>query len=330
MEVGFLSNFLYDGIGIDLGTATFLAYVSGKGIVLREPSVVAIDRESGAVLAYGLEARHMIGRTPENIVAVRPLEDGVISDYRTAERMLRYYLGKICRHKLMRPNVVICVPCGVSEVQKRAVTEAALRAGARRIQLIEEPVAAAIGAGVDISKPCGKMVVDIGGGTTDIAVLSLGGIVVHSSIKTAGNSFDRNIVRYIRKNHNMAIGERCAEEIKINIGSVYDGDNNIINVRGRNLLTGLPDTICINSGEIQPVLSESAEVIADGVRSVLERTPPELIGDISVNGILLTGGGSLIRGIDKLIKIRTGIETTVAKDAVSCVAKGTGIVAGRK
>ena len=330
MEVGFLSNFLYDGIGIDLGTATFLAYVSGKGIVLREPSVVAIDRESGAVLAYGLEARHMIGRTPENIVAVRPLEDGVISDYRTAERMLRYYLGKICRHKLMRPNVVICVPCGVSEVQKRAVTEAALRAGARRIQLIEEPVAAAIGAGIDISKPCGKMVVDIGGGTTDIAVLSLGGIVVHSSIKTAGNSFDRNIVRYIRKNHNMAIGERCAEEIKINIGSVYDGDNNIINVRGRNLLTGLPDTICINSGEIQPVLSESAEVIADGVRSVLERTPPELIGDISVNGILLTGGGSLIRGIDKLIKIRTGIETTVAKDAVSCVAKGTGIVAGRK
>lgn len=325
-----MGNFLSDGIGIDLGTATVLGYVSGRGIVLREPTVVAVDVENDRTIAFGTEARHMIGRTPGNIVAVRPLKDGVISDYHMAERMLRYYIGKISRHKLMRPYVVICVPCGVTDVQRRAVTEAAMRAGARKIQLIEEPVAAAIGAGIDISKPCGKMVVDIGGGTTDIAVLSLGGIVVYSSVKTAGDSFDEYIIRFVRKNHSLSIGERCAEEIKINIGSVLGEEERRITVRGRSLLTGLPEAVSISSLEIEKVLSEPAEIIADAVCQVLERTPPELIGDISVNGILLTGGGSLIRGMDKLIKLRTGIETTIAKDAVSCVAKGTGIVAEGK
>ena len=322
-------SILSDGIGIDLGTASVLVYIAGKGIVLREPSVVAVDTNEDKTVAFGLEARHMLGRTPGNIVAVRPLRDGVISNYRMTERMLKYYITKASRHKLMRPSVVICVPCGVTDVERRAVTEAAMRAGARRIELIEEPVAAAIGAGIDISKPCGRMIVDIGGGTCDIAVLSLGGIVTSLSVRSAGDRFDENIIRYIRKKHNIAIGERTAEEIKINIGNVDDYEDGEIVVRGRSLLNGLPEAVTVSGADISEALREPAELIADSVRSVLERTPPELIGDISTSGILLTGGGSLIKGLDRMIARETGIDVTVAKDALSCVARGTGKIAER-
>lgn len=322
-----MRNFLCDGIGIDLGTASVLVYLAGKGIVLSEPSVVAVDSDSGRTIAFGSEARQMIGRTPGNIRAVRPVRDGVISDFRMTERMLKYYLTKVSRHRLMRPYVVICVPGGITDVERRAVNEAAMNAGARRIQLVEEPVAAAIGAGIDISKPVGRMIVDIGGGTCDIAVLSLGGMVVNSSVRVAGDTFDRNIIRYVRKNHNIAIGERCAEDIKMKIGCVGRCGRGEMAVRGRNLQSGLPETVTVTAEEISEAVSEPAETISDAVRSVLEKTPPELIGDISVNGILLTGGGSLLKGLDRLIARETGIETTVAKDAVSCVAKGTGKVA---
>ena len=322
-----MRSFLSDCIGIDLGTASVLVYIAGRGIVLSEPSVVAVDSESGKTIAYGTEARQMIGRTPGNIVAVRPLREGVISDFRMTERMLKYFITKSARNRIMRPGVVICVPSGITDVEKRAVYEAAMNAGARKIRLVEEPVAAAIGAGIDISKPCGRMVVDIGGGTCDIAVLSLGGIVVNSSIRVAGDTFDRNIIRYVRKNHNIAIGERCAENIKISIGCVGNAGKGEVTVRGRSLKTGLPEAVTVTSEEISEALAEPAESISDAVRSVLEKTPPELIGDISINGILLTGGGSLVKGIDRLISRETGIETSVAKDAVSCVAKGTGKVA---
>ncbi|HYE83669.1 MAG TPA: rod shape-determining protein [Clostridia bacterium] len=313
-------------IGIDLGTASVLVYIKGKGIVLREPSVVAIDRNSNKILAVGEDARLMLGRTPGNIVAIRPLREGVISDYDVTEKMLRYFIDKaIGRRRIFKPRMVVCVPSGVTEVEKRAVIDAANNAGARTTRLIEEPIASAIGAGLDIAKASGNMVIDIGGGTTDIAVISLGGIVVSTSIKIAGDKFDEAIVRYMRKKHNIMVGERTAEELKINVGTAFPRDEQIkVEVRGRNLISGLPKTIEVSSDEMLEALSEPVSAIADAVHSVLERTPPELSADISDRGIVMTGGGSLLNGLDKLISKRTGIPVYVAQDAISCVAIGTG------
>lgn len=312
-------------IGIDLGTATVIAYVKGKGIVLREPSVVAVDKNAGDVLAVGQEARRMLGRTPGNIVATRPLRDGVISDYTVTEKMLKYFINKVCGKFIFAPRIMICIPSQVTEVEKRAVIDAASQAGARRVYLIEEPIAAAIGAGIDIAKPCGNMIVDIGGGTTDIAVISLGGSVVSTSLKVAGDKFDEAIVRYIKKKHNVMIGERTAEDIKINVGCVYPKIQDVeMDIRGRDLSTGLPKTITIYSSEMLEALIEPAMMIVDAVHSVLEKTPPELASDISDKGIYMTGGGCLVDGLDKLLQEKTGINVMIAEDAVSCVALGTG------
>jgi len=316
-------------IGIDLGTASVLVYVKNKGIVMNEPSVVAIDTTTGNVLAVGEEARLMIGRTPGSIIAIRPLREGVISDYQVTEKMLKYFIekvtGGVSMFKFFKPKVMVCVPSGVTEVEKRAVIDATMEAGAREVFLIEEPIAAAIGAGIEISKPNGCMVVDVGGGTTDIAVISLGGIVESTSIKVAGDTFDEAITRYMRKNHSMLIGERTAEEIKKTIGTAYPREEEVfMEIRGRNLVTGLPELREISSTEMLSALKECVVQIADAVHSVLERTPPELSADISDKGILMTGGGSLLWGLDKLIQKRTGIEAYVAEDTVSCVARGTG------
>jgi rod shape-determining protein MreB len=323
----FLLGFGQD-IGIDLGTASVLVYIKGKGIVLREPSVVAIDKNTNRLLAVGEEARRMLGRTPGNIIAIRPLREGVISDYDITERMLKYFINKICGNKVFRlfkPRIMVCVPSGVTEVERRAVIDAAMQAGARKTYLIEEPIAAAIGAGIDISKACGSMVVDIGGGTTDIAVISLGGTVVSSSIKVAGDKFDEAIVRYMRKKHNIMIGERTSEELKINIGTVYPRVQEVaMDVRGRNLISGLPKTISVTSAEMMEALEEPISSIVEAVHAVLERTPPELAADISDRGIVLTGGGSLVYGLDKLLQEKTGINVIIADDAISCVALGTG------
>ncbi len=313
-------------IGIDLGTATILVYVKGKGVVLQEPSVVAIDTYTNKVLKVGAEAQEMIGRTPGNIVAIRPLRDGVISDYDTTEKMIKYFLKKVCGASFFKPRVMVCVPSQVTEVEERAVLDAAAQAGARKTYIIEEPIAAAIGAGLDITKPYGHLIVDIGGGTTDVAVISLGEIVVSSSIKVAGDKFDEAVTRYIRKKYNMMIGDRTAEELKINVGCVYPRPVPLtMEVKGRCLLTGLPRVIEISSEEMLEALDECAAQIVEAVHSVLERTPPELVGDISTNGILLTGGGSLISGLDKLISRETGLDVEIAEDAVLCVAKGTGM-----
>ena len=312
-------------IGIDLGTATVIAYVKGKGIVLREPSVVAVNNITGEVLAVGHEARRMLGRTPGNIVATRPLREGVISAYTVTEKMLKYFISKIGGRFLFAPRIMICIPSQVTEVEKKAVIDAASNAGARKVYLIEEPIAAAIGAGIDISKPCGNMIVDIGGGTTDIAVISLGGSVVSSSIKVAGDKFDEYIVKYIKKRHNVMIGERTAEELKQQIGCVFPKIQDMeMDVRGRDLITGLPKTITIYSSEMMEALEEPAMLIIDAVHSVLERTPPELAADISDKGIYMTGGGCLIDGLDRLLQEKTGINVMIAEDAISCVAKGTG------
>ena len=312
-------------IGIDLGTATVIAYIKGKGIVLREPSVVAVNNVTGDVLAVGHEARRMLGRTPGNIVATRPLRDGVISDYTVTEKMLKYFIHKIGKKSIFSPRIMICIPSQVTEVEKKAVIDAASNAGARRVYLIEEPIAAAIGAGIDISKPCGNMIVDIGGGTTDIAVISLGGAVVSTSIKVAGDKFDEAIVKYIKKKHNLIIGERTAEELKVNIGCVYPKFQDMeMDIRGRDITTGLPKTVTVFSSEMMEALEEPASLIVDAVHSVLEKTPPELAADISDKGIYMTGGGCLIDGLDKLLQERTGINVMIAEDAISCVALGTG------
>lgn len=313
-------------IGIDLGTSSVLVFVKGKGIVLQEPSVVAIEKNTNQVLAVGEEARRMLGRTPGNIVAIKPLKDGVISDYDVTERMLKYFIQKtIGRRLFFKPKIIVCVPSGVTEVEKRAVIDATNEAGARVTYLIEEPIASAIGAGIDIAQPNGHMIVDIGGGTTDIAVISLGGIVVNTSIKIAGDRFDEAIIRYMRKRHNIMIGERTAENIKINVGGAYAREKQVyIDVRGRNLISGLPVNIKINSEEILGALKESVSSIADAVHSVLERTPPELAADIAYHGIIMAGGGTLLWGFDKLIKERTGISVHIAENAISCVANGTG------
>lgn len=313
-------------MGIDLGTASILVYIKGKGIVLKEPSVVAYDRDSGEIKAIGEEARLMIGRTPGNIVAVRPLRQGVISDYDITEKMLKYFIKKSAGKKFLRkPRISVCIPSGATEVEKKAVEDATYQAGAREVSIIEEPVAAAIGAGIDISKACGNMIVDIGGGTSDIAVISLGGTVVSTSVKVAGDDFDEAIVRFIRKKHNLLIGERTGEEIKINIGSAYPRPEIVtMDVRGRNLMTGLPKTITITSDEVMEALHEPAMKIVDAVHNVLERTPPELAADVYERGIVMTGGGSLLVGLDELIEEKTGINTVIADDAMTVVAIGTG------
>ena len=312
-------------IGIDLGTATVIAYVKGKGIVLREPSVVAVDKDTGDVLAVGKEARRMLGRTPGNIIATRPLRDGVISDYTVTEKMLKYFINKICGKYIFAPRIMICVPSRVTEVEKRAVIDAASQAGARKVYLIEEPLAAAIGAGIDISKPCGNMIVDIGGGTTDIAVISLGGSVVSTSLKVAGDKFDEYIVKYVKRKYNVIIGERTAEDLKVNIGCVYPKIQDMeMDIRGRDLGTGLPKTVTLYSSEMLEAMIEPAMMIVDAVHSVLEKTPPELAADISDKGIYMTGGGCLVDGLDKLLQEKTGINVMIAEDTVSCVALGTG------
>ena len=313
-------------IGIDLGTATVVASVKGKGIVLREPSVVAINKKGNEVLAVGTEARKMIGRTPGNIVAIRPLKDGVISDFTATSKMLNYFINIACsKNTLGGFRMMICVPSQITEVERRAVIDVAIGAGAKKAYLIEEPVAAAIGAGIDIAKPCGNLVVDIGGGTTDIAVISIGGSVISSSLKVAGDKFDKNIIKYVKQKYNVIIGERTAEEIKMQIGCVYPRKEDIVmEARGRNLNTGLPVSVKLHSSEIMDALIEPAMQIVSAVKSILEKTPPELTADISDRGIYMTGGGSLLFGFDRLMKEMTGINVMIAQDAISCVAIGTG------
>ena len=323
-------------IGIDLGTASILVYVRGKGVVLKEPSVVAFDRDTNEIKAIGEEARMMLGRTPGNIIAVRPLRKGVISDYTVTEKMIKYFVQKsLGKRTLKKPRISVCVPSGVTEVEKKAVEEATYAAGAREVYLIEEPVAAAIGAGIDISKPCGNMIVDVGGGTSDIAVISLGGTVVNRSLKIAGDDFDDAIVRYMKKQHNLLIGERTAEEMKIKIGTVYPFDEeSVMEVRGRNLITGLPKTVEVAASETEEALREAALQIVEAVTGVLERTPPELSADILDRGIVLTGGGAMLRGLEGLIEEKTGIHTMTAEEPMQAVAVGTGqfgeFMGGRK
>ena len=313
-------------VGIDLGTANVLVYIKGKGIVLNEPSVVAINKDTDEILAVGEEARQMLGRTPASIVAVRPLRDGVISDYDITERMLKHFIRKTCGSgRFFKPKIMVCVPSGVTEVEKRAVREAATQAGGKDVYLMEEPVAAAIGAGIDISKPDGVMVIDIGGGTTDIAVISLGGIVASTSVKIAGDKFDEAIIKYMRKEHKLYIGERTAEELKLTIGTAFPRDEVVTKeCRGRDLVTGLPKSVEVTSDEMMDALEEPLHAICEAVHNVLEITPPELAADISNSGIIITGGGALLCGIDKRIEDRTAIKVVVAEDPKSCVAVGTG------
>ncbi|APU59057.1 rod shape-determining protein [Clostridium botulinum] len=313
-------------MGIDLGTATVLVYMKGKGVILNEPSVVAIDRNKNRVLAVGQEAREMIGRTPGNIVAIRPMRNGVISDYDITEKMLKYFIGKACgKKKISAPRVVICIPSEATEVEKRAVMDAARNARAKKVFLIEEPLAAAIGADLDITKASGSMIIDIGGGTTDIAVISLGGIVVRSSIKIAGDKFDDAVIKYIRKKHKLMIGERTAEDLKIKIGSAFrKGENTSMDIRGRDLVTGLPKNLTVTSDEMREALQDTVNAIAELTHSVLEKTPPELSADIADKGIIMTGGGALLSGLSDLIESVNKVPVHIAENPVSCVAEGTG------
>ena len=313
-------------LGVDLGTANILVYLKGKGIVLREPSVVAVNATNGALLAVGEEARLMLGRTPGNIVAIRPMCDGVIADYSTTQKMLEYLIAKVCgRKRILKPTVIIAVPSQVTPVEKRAVIQAARSAGAKQAYPIEEPMAAAIGAGLPISAPGGNMIVDIGGGTTDIAVISLNGVVISKSIRIGGNKMDEVIQRHIKAKYSLMIGDRTAEEIKIKIGSAFPLETELaLEVRGRDLVAGLPKTIEVRSDEIREALSEPVGQIVDRVKSVLESTPPELSSDIIERGIMLTGGVALLRGLDKLLAAQTGIPVHVAEDPLSCVALGCG------
>ena len=315
-------------LGIDLGTATVLVYVKGKGVILKEPSVVAINKVNNKILAVGEEARKMIGRTPGNIVAVRPLKDGVISDYDITEKMLKELIKKACGgKKIIAPKVMVCIPSQATEVEKRAVIDATKNSGAKEVYLIEEPLSAAIGAGIDITKPDGNMIVDIGGGTTDIDVISLGGVVIRKSIKSAGDRFDEAIVKYVRLKHRIMIGEKTAEDLKINIGCAYkDARDCSYVMKGRNLVTGLPDQVEITSEEIREALEEPVGLIVDGVKSILEKTPPELAADIIEKGIIMTGGGSLLYGLDKLIEVSTGLNVKIAENSVEAVVEGTGEV----
>jgi len=320
--------FEFSDVGIDLGTSSVLVYVKNKGIVLREPSVVAVERITGRILAVGEEARRMLGRTPGSIIAIRPLKDGVISNFDITERLLHHFLKQVVGRRIFfKPRVVVCVPSGVTEVEKRSVIDATEEAGARHTFLIEEPIAAAIGAGIDISQPRGNMVLDIGGGTTDVAIISLGGAVLSTSIKIAGDKFDDAIVRYMRKKHNLLIGERTAEEMKIMIGSAYRRKEPLyIDVKGRNLISGLPQSIVVGSNEMIDALEEPLQSILESVRTLFEKTPPELASDIAENGICLTGGGALLYGMDKFVSEHTKVPCYIAEDPISCVAIGTGKV----
>jgi len=312
-------------IGIDLGTANTLVTLRGKGIVLREPSVVAINKKTGEILATGGEAKEMLGRTPNDIKAVRPLKDGVIADFTATGLMLKNLISKVCqRYSVIRPRVVVGVPSGITEVEERAVEEAVLQAGAKEVYLIEEPMAAAIGAKLDIAEPSGNIIVDIGGGTTEVAVISLGGIVVSSSIKIAGDELDEDIINYVKRELNLAIGETTAEEIKFKIGCALPLMTDVpMEVRGRDLLTGLPKTITITSSQIEEAIRESIKQIVESVKQTLEKTPPELASDIMEKGIVLAGGGALIQNLDKLLSIKTGMPVFIAEDPLDCVVKGT-------
>ena len=313
-------------IGIDLGTASVLVYVKGKGVVLKEPSVVAFDRDTNVIKAIGEEARLMLGRTPGNIVAIRPLRKGVISDYTVTEQMLKYFIQKATgRMSFRKPRISICVPVSITEVERKAVEDATYQAGARDVTLIDEPIAAAIGAGIDISRPCGNMIVDIGGGTCDVAVISLDGIVVSSSLKIAGDDFDEAIVKYVRRKYNLLIGEQTAEDIKIRIGTAVERpEPQSMEVRGRDLISGLPKVIRVNSEEVRDALKDALSQIVEAVQSVLERTPPELASDVVDRGIVLTGGGALLNGLEELIESKTGINTMTAEEPMTAVAIGTG------
>ena len=313
-------------IGIDLGTANTLVYMRGKGIVMREPSVVAVDVKKEEVMAVGSEAKEMIGRTPGSISAVRPLKDGVIADFEVTSAMLRHF-SKAALHSTLfnRPRLIVCIPSGVTEVERRAVDEAARQAGAKDVELIAEPMAAAIGAGLQVEEAAGCMVVDIGGGTSEVAVISLGDIVTSCSVRTAGDDFDEAIISYIKKKYNLLIGERTAEDIKIRLGSAFPYDEEeSMDVKGRNLVDGLPKNITVTSEEIRESLADPVSAIVDAIRSTLERTPPELSADIINNGIMLTGGGALLRGLDVLINRETGMPVHVAEDPLDCVVMGTG------
>jgi rod shape-determining protein MreB len=311
-------------IGIDLGTTSVLIYTREKGLVLQEPSVIAQDTRTGRIIGVGKEAYDMLGRTPDRIRAVKPLEDGVVSDYIMTEEMIKHYVKRVSKNRIFKPSIVFCIPSGTTDVESMAVVDAAITAGARKVFLIEEPLAAAIGAGIDVLLPCGQMVVDVGGGTADIAVISLGGIVTKKSVKMAGNKFNTAIVECVRRNHNVLIGEKTAEQIKIKIGSAMPVDPvETIEVKGRSLTTGLPQKVTVSSTEVYEGLKESVSVIIAAVRQVLDVTPPELTGDIISTGVMLTGGGAMLRGLDKLIAKETGLRCHLADNPIECVAKGT-------
>jgi len=322
----YVFGFFSRDLGIDLGTATTLVFAKGEGIILCEPSVVAINKDTNKVLAIGNEAKGMLGRTPGNIVAIRPMRDGVIADFEVTEMMLRHFITKSHnRSAFVRPRIVVGVPSGITGVEKRAVLDAAMHAGAREAYLVEEPMAAAIGANLPISEPAGSMIVDIGGGTTEVAVLALGGIVVSKSIRVAGDEMDEAIIAHCRKNYNLLIGERTAEQIKIDLGSAYPvGEERTVEVRGRDLVTGLPKTLTLTSSEVRDALSEPVSTVVDAVRMTLEKTPPELAADIMDRGIVMAGGGSLLRGLDKYLSQETDMSVYVVDDPLSCVAYGTG------
>ncbi len=316
-------------MGIDLGTANTLVYVKGKGIVLQEPSVVAIDRDTRHVMAVGEEAKQMIGRTPGNIIAIRPMKDGVIADFDVTQKMLQYFIGKAMSGRgFRRPRVVVSVPSGVTGVERRAVMDATLQAGAREAHIIEEPMAAAIGAGLPVDEPTGNMVVDIGGGTTEVAIISLGGIVTAKSIRVAGDEMDEAIIHYVKRSYNMMIGERTAEEVKISIGSAFPvGDGrDAMEIRGRDLVTGLPRTLKVTAEEVRSALADPVAAILEAIKVTLEKTPPELAADIMDRGIVMTGGGSLLKGLDRLVSKETGMPVHVSEESLLCVVKGTGKV----
>jgi len=322
----FLTKYFTRDIGIDLGTANTLVFVKGKGIVLREPSVVAIRRDTGTILAVGEEAKRMIGRTPGNIVAIRPMKDGVIADFDVTQTMLRHFIAKAYRRKsLFYPQVVVCVPSGVTEVEKRAVLDATKQAGAREAFLIEEPMAAAIGAGLPVEEPTGSMIVDIGGGTTEVAIISLGGIVTSKSIRIGGDEMDEAVVNYIKRVYNLMIGERTAEEVKIQIGTAYAAnEETTLDIRGRDLVTGLPKTLTITAKEIEKALADPVTQIMEAIKITLEKTPPELASDIMDKGIIMTGGGALLKGLDRLVAQETGMPVFLSDDPLDCVAMGSG------
>ncbi|MEY3495833.1 MAG: rod shape-determining protein [Actinomycetes bacterium] len=323
---GFSGGFLGRDLAVDLGTANTLVYERGRGIVLNEPSVVAINQNTGGIVAVGAEAKRMVGRTPGNIVAIRPLKDGVIADFDTTERMLRYFIQKVHKRRfLAKPRVVICVPSGITGVEQRAVKDAGYAAGARKVYIIEEPMAAAIGAGLPIHEPTGNMVVDIGGGTSEVAVISLGGVVASLSIRTGGDELDDALVQFVKKEYSLMLGERTAEEIKTTVGTAFPvPDESSAELRGRDLVTGLPRTIVVTAEEIRRALDEPLTRIVDAVKTTLDRTPPELCGDIMDRGIVLTGGGALLKGLDERLRHETGMPVIIAEQPLNCVVNGSG------